>query len=116
MFTNKRSRVQPRRKRVATELRNRKSNQKTARTSSDTMNGSAHRGESSKSEPAGRELWIAEKTSLSRQKDMVPWSTHLPATSDARLLELADIALGVRKPQPFRRRRSLFLAAQQQSN
>jgi hypothetical protein len=75
--------------------------------------GNLHSAERSKGERARRELWIAEKTTLSRQRDVVPWTTHFPAANDARLLELADIALGVRKPQPFRRRRSLFLAAQQ---
>lgn len=57
-----------------------------------------------------QELWVAPKTSLTRERDDVGWSVHPVTPSDARLLELADIALGLRKPQPFRKRRSLFLA------
>jgi hypothetical protein len=37
------------------------------------------------------------------------WSLHSRPLSEARLLELADIALGLRKPEPFRRSKSLFL-------
>lgn len=60
---------------------------------------------------ANREdLWVAEKTSLSRQQDLVAWSPRMVAPSDARLLELADIALGLRKPESFRRRKSAFLS------
>ena len=57
-----------------------------------------------------QELWVAPKTSLTRERDDVGWSMHSVAPNDARLLELADIALGLRKPHPFRKRRSLFLA------
>jgi hypothetical protein len=58
------------------------------------------------------DLWIAPKTSLTRHDDEVAsWSIHSRTPRDARLLELADVALGVRKPEPFRKRKSLFLSA-----
>ena len=58
------------------------------------------------------DLWIAPKTSLTRHDDEVAsWSLHSRAPRDARLLELADVALGLRKPEPFRKRKSLFLSA-----
>lgn len=56
------------------------------------------------------DLWIAPKTSLTRQdNEVMSWSLHSRPLSEARLLELADIALGLRKPEPFRRSKSLFL-------
>jgi hypothetical protein len=60
------------------------------------------------------ELWVAPKTSLTRQDDdgAASWSLHPRTPHDARLLELADIALGLRKPESFRKRKSLFLSAQ----
>jgi len=58
------------------------------------------------------ELWIAPRTSLSRPEAEAPWSSDPLKSNDARLLELADIALGLRKPQPFRRRRSAVLHSQ----
>lgn len=54
------------------------------------------------------ELWIAPKTSLKRD-DETSWVDR-PSAQSSRLLELADIALGFRKPQPFRKRRSEYLA------
>lgn len=59
------------------------------------------------------ELWIAPKTSLTRHDDeTASWSLHSRTPRDARLLELADVALGLRKAEPFRKRKSLFLSAQ----
>ncbi len=60
---------------------------------------------------AKSDLWIAPKFSLKRDGagDDSSWAGRNSAQS-SRLLELADIALGLRKPQPFRRRRSDFLA------
>lgn len=59
------------------------------------------------------DLWVAPRTSLTRQEDGVAaWNLHSRTSRDARLLELADIALGLRKPEPFRKRKSLFLSAQ----
>lgn len=58
------------------------------------------------------ELWIAPRTSLSRPEVEAPWRSDPLKSNDARLLELADIALGLRKPQAFRRRRSAFLHSQ----
>lgn len=58
------------------------------------------------------DLWIAPKSSLTRQDDgLTSWSAHSRTPRDARLLELADIALGLRKSEPFRKRKSLFLSA-----
>ena len=57
------------------------------------------------------DLWIAETTSLRRQEDIVAWNPRTITPSDARLLELADIALGLRKPESFRRRKPAFLSA-----
>lgn len=59
-----------------------------------------------------QDLWLAPKTSLTRRSEDLRWSPHPGATSEARLLELADIALGLRKPQAFRRRRSQVLKPQ----
>jgi len=112
VLTNKKSRVQPRSKAVAAETCNPQKLRKTIHGSSKARPERRPIAGSNTSQSAQRELWIAETTSLSRQKDALPWSTHPASPSDARLLELADIALGLRKPQPFRRRRSLFLAAQ----
>jgi len=56
------------------------------------------------------ELWIAPKTSLKRDGDETSWVDR-PSAQSSRLLELADIALGFRKPQPFRKRRSEYLAS-----
>jgi hypothetical protein len=59
------------------------------------------------------ELWLAPKTSLSRPDDPVAsWSLYPQPPRDARLLELADIALGLRKPNTFNKRKSLFFAEQ----
>jgi hypothetical protein len=56
------------------------------------------------------DLWIAPRTSFTRQdNEVMSWSLHSRPLSEARLLELADIALGLRKPQPFRKSKSLFL-------
>ena len=57
------------------------------------------------------ELWIAPKTSLKRDGDDGTSWVDRPSAHSSRLLELADIALGFRKPQPFRKRRSEYLAA-----
>ena len=57
------------------------------------------------------DLWIAPRTSLSRNDDEIAsWSLHSRTPRDARLLELADVALGLRKSEPFRKRKSLFLS------
>jgi hypothetical protein len=109
---SKNSRIQSRRKRRTAKVCSPKKRRKTMRTSAMPLPERRSIANSTTSE-SGRELWIAEKTSLSREKDALPWSTHFPGASDARLLELADIALGLRKAQPFRRRRSLFLSGQQ---
>jgi hypothetical protein len=55
---------------------------------------------------------MAPRTSLSSRPDDQAWSRHPAAPTEARLLELADIALGLRKPDAYRKRRSLFLAEQ----
>src|SRR5512146_2740447 len=56
-------------------------------------------------------LWVASKTSLTRPEDegVTSWNLDSRTARDARLLELADIALGLRKPESFRKRKSLFL-------
>jgi hypothetical protein len=80
-----------------------------ARTSSRNKAAIAPRS-SSRSE---NDLWVAPKTSLTRPDDLVAsWSLYPQPPRDARLLELADIALGLRKPNSFSKRKSLFLAAQ----
>lgn len=57
------------------------------------------------------DLWVASKTSLTRPEDegVTSWNLDSRTPRDARLLELADIALGLRKPESFRKRKSLFL-------
>lgn len=61
------------------------------------------------------DLWIAPKFSLKRNDGDSGWADR-DGTRSSRLLELADIALGLRKPQPFRKRRSELLHAGKQSN
>lgn len=58
------------------------------------------------------DLWVATKTSLTRPTDdgVASWNLDSRTPRDARLLELADIALGLRKPESFRKRKSLFLS------
>ena len=58
------------------------------------------------------DLWVATKTSLTRPDDdgVTSWNLDSRTPRDARLLELADIALGLRKPESFRKRKSLFLS------
>ena len=56
-------------------------------------------------------LWVANKTSLTRPDDdgLTSWSLGSKTPRDARLLELADVALGLRSPESFRKRKSLVL-------
>ncbi len=62
------------------------------------------------------DLWIAPKFSLKRNDAGDSGWADRDGTRSSRLLELADIALGLRKPQAFRKRRSDLLHAGKQSN
>lgn len=55
------------------------------------------------------DLWIAPKPSSSDGITTRKWSEPPAAPAGSRLLELADIALGIKKPEKFRKRRSEVL-------
>jgi hypothetical protein len=52
------------------------------------------------------DLWIAPKPTSGKGATMRKWSEQPTAPAGSRLLELADIALGLKKPDNFRKRRS----------
>lgn len=56
--------------------------------------------------PAGEDLWIAPKSNLKGDAGDRAWNDRLSTPTGSRLLELADIALGLKKPEPPKKRRS----------
>lgn len=62
------------------------------------------RKKSSSSKPATTDLWLAPKSNLKSEPRYGLWRDVNNAPS-SRLLELADIALGFRKPVPPQKRR-----------
>jgi hypothetical protein len=64
----------------------------------------------SRRKSAASDLWVAPKSNFKNAIDERTWIDHSAAVS-ARLLELADIALGLRKPSPSRKRRSSMVGA-----
>jgi len=57
------------------------------------------------------DLWIAPKSNLKGELGERAWNDRAFVPTGSRLLELADIALGHKKPEPFRKRRLLAAAA-----
>ena len=66
----------------------------------------ASRKKSSVASAAGNDLWLAPKSNFKSEPRYGIWRDRNVAPS-SRLLELADIALGFRKPQSHKRRSSL---------
>jgi hypothetical protein len=52
------------------------------------------------------DLWIAPKSNLKGDNGDRAWNDRAGTPTGSRLLELADIALGLKKPEPFKKRRS----------
>lgn len=55
---------------------------------------------------AADDLWIAPKSNLKGENGDRAWNDRSATPTGSRLLELADIALGLKKPEPFKKRRS----------
>lgn len=55
------------------------------------------------------DLWVTAKPSSPDGIPTKKWSEPPAAPTGSRLLELADIALGLKKPEKFRKRRSEVL-------
>jgi hypothetical protein len=52
-----------------------------------------------------QDLWIAPKSNLKGENSDRAWNDRSATPTGSRLLELADIALGLKKPEPARKRR-----------
>ena len=52
------------------------------------------------------DLWIAPKSNLKGDTGDRAWNDRLATPTGSRLLELADIALGLKKPEPPKKRRA----------
>jgi hypothetical protein len=52
------------------------------------------------------DLWIAPKSNLKGDNGDRAWNDRMAIPTGSRLLELADIALGLKKPEPFKKRRA----------
>jgi hypothetical protein len=52
------------------------------------------------------DLWIAPKSNLKGDNGDRAWNDRMSTPTGSRLLELADIALGLKKPEPPKKRRS----------
>lgn len=53
-----------------------------------------------------QDLWIAPKSNLKGDNGDRAWNDRGATPTGSRLLELADIALGFKKPEPFKKRRA----------
>ena len=53
-----------------------------------------------------QDLWIAPKSNLKGDSGDRAWNDRRAIPTGSRLLELADIALGLKKPDPPKKRRS----------
>ena len=51
------------------------------------------------------DLWIAPKSNLKGENGDRAWNDRSVTPTGSRLLELADIALGLKKPEPLKKRR-----------
>jgi len=52
------------------------------------------------------DLWIAPRSNLKGENGDRAWNDRSVTPTGSRLLELADIALGLKKPEPARKRRA----------
>jgi len=52
------------------------------------------------------DLWIASKSNLKGDNGDRAWNDRMATPTGSRLLELADIALGLKKPEPPKKRRT----------
>jgi hypothetical protein len=52
------------------------------------------------------DLWIASKSNLKGDNGDRAWNDRMATPTGSRLLELADIALGLKKPEPPKKRRA----------
>ena len=57
------------------------------------------------------DLWIAPKSNLKGENGDRAWDDRSATPTGSRLLELADIALGLKKPDPPKKRRSASAGA-----
>ncbi|HEY6249959.1 MAG TPA: hypothetical protein VI685_08355 [Candidatus Angelobacter sp.] len=55
---------------------------------------------------SAEDLWIAPKSNLKGENGDRAWNDRNGAPTGSRLLELADIALGLKKPEPPKKRRA----------
>lgn len=62
-------------------------------------------------EVTAEDLWIAPKSNLKGENGDRAWNDRTGAPTGSRLLELADIALGLKKPEPFKKRRAAAAGA-----
>jgi len=60
---------------------------------------------------SAEDLWIAPKSNLKGENGDRAWNDRGATPTGSRLLELADIALGLKKPEPARKRRAAAAAA-----
>ena len=74
-------------------------------------NGNNKNGNQPAAEVSAQDLWIAPKSNLKGDNGDRAWNDRTGAPTGSRLLELADIALGLKKPEPFKKRRSSAAAA-----
>jgi len=52
------------------------------------------------------DLWIASKSNLKGDNGDRAWNDRMSTPTGSRLLELADIAMGLKKPEPPKKRRT----------
>lgn len=70
---------------------------------------SSNSHKSSNPHKSSNDMWIAPKPSAVNGAATRKWSEPPASPAGSRLLELADIALGTRKPENYRKRRSGIL-------
>jgi hypothetical protein len=61
------------------------------------------------------DLWVASKSNLKGDNGDRAWNDRMSTPTGSRLLELADIALGLKKPEPPKKRRSASAGGAQKS-
>jgi hypothetical protein len=74
-------------------------------------NGNNKSGHQAAPQVSAEDLWIAPKSNLKGDNGDRAWNDRTGAPTGSRLLELADIALGLKKPEPFKKRHSAAAAA-----
>ncbi len=61
------------------------------------------------------DLWVASKSNLKGDNGDRAWNDRMSTPTGSRLLELADIALGLKKPEPPKKLRSATAGSAQKS-